>query len=150
MQTTTACEQDVDAFFTRYVETGDGLHLLWAIRNCAQYKMHIPDKIRRALEDALNRYAMGDAWTLDEAFGVSRPKNPRQSKVQMMMRRVNGVSRAFGIYRRVMELHDQGRGSPIDEELFTRIAPEFSVSWSTARKYYQEVKREMLAGSAET
>lgn len=143
MQPATALEQDVDAFFARYTETGDGLHLLWAIRACAQYKIPMPDCIRRALEDALNRYASGDAWTLDDAFAVSRPKGQHQSTEQFKKRRVNGVSRAFGIYRRVMELHAQGR--PIDEELFTLIALEFSISWSTARKYYQEVKREMPA-----
>ncbi len=136
-------QDDVADFMRRYRETGDGLFLLWAIRNCGQYQITIPDDAWRALDDALASYSRAEVRSLDEAFQVNRPKGWNQSSEMSKRKRVNGISKAFAIFRRCIELNKTGL--PIGMELFDKVGEENAVSGSTARKYYNEVKRELSA-----
>ena len=131
------------AKFEKYQETGNGLYLLQAIQEYGLCRLPIPFDVRHALGEVLHRYGNAEAWTLDDAFGVSRTKYLNQSSEQSKRRDTgSGYSKAYSIWRKVQELHEAGRA--IDLELFAEVGQSHNVSPSTARKYYREVKRTLI------
>lgn len=134
-------DKDIGDAICKFEQTQDGLWLLEAIRRSIQYGKPIQERVRTLFENALEKYRSSEARTLDEAFGVSRPKSWSQTSAKMKARKArNGyMTTAGAIYQSVVIRRSQGRA--VDEELFAEIGIEHNVSWSTARKYYQEVKK---------
>lgn len=142
-------ELDVAAMFEKYEGTGNGIYLLQAIQACGLYRLPIPINIRRALGAVLDRYSSAEARTLDEAFGIKRPKGWNQSSEISKHRDIgSGYSKAYAIWRAVKQSHEDG--SPIDIGLFEGIGADFAVSGSTARKYYREVEKALRGKSGKT
>lgn len=135
-----AFDRDIEYAMAEYDKAGDGVWLFEAIRRCGQYGKKLPERVREPFEDALERYRSGEARTLDEAFGVARPKSWPQSKARTMARKSHdGMSLAGKVYLAVVIRH-RDQKKPIGEELFQEVAAEHNISWPTARNYYLEVK----------
>jgi hypothetical protein len=127
-----AFQLDIYLSMVQFHKTKDGMWLFEAIRACAQYGEPIPAYVREHFDNALQRYATGEAWSLDDAFQVSRPKNKKQPAHQ------NKQRYAQAIWLEVRRLHNGGKGMPIDESLFQDIAKRHVLSWSSIRNYYRE------------
>ncbi|HQT01145.1 MAG: hypothetical protein B7Y26_13490 [Hydrogenophilales bacterium 16-64-46] len=138
-------DNDIEDAMTMFYQTKDGQWLLEAIRRSGQYGKPLCARVSEALNGILEKYRSGEARTLDEAFGVSRPGNWSQSAVRARSRKTaTGMSVAGAVWHSVISLHMQGR--PIDEALFEEVGEKYGVSWSTARNYYRECKALMEQG----
>lgn len=132
-------DEDIDSAFTEYRTTGNGLVLFETMRRCVQYGKPLPGDVWAAFMACLDKYNAGEARTLDEAFGVSRPKGWNQSAAKSRSRKTGaGISCAGAVYLAV--IHRNLNGRAIDDELFEEIASEYHISASTARNFYREVK----------
>ena len=133
---------DIEEAIREFERTQDGMMLFEAMRRCVQYGKPFPDRVWAPFMAAVERYKTADARTLDEAFGVTRAKNLSSPSAQAKARKArHGISTAGSIYLAVV--HRNAKGRAIGEELFQEVAAEHQVSWSTARKYYREVKAQL-------
>lgn len=131
-------DADIDSAFDEYRKTGDGMVLFETMRRCVQYGKPFPDDVWAAFMAGVEKYHAGTARTLDEAFGVSRPKGWSKSAASSRSRKTkSGVSVAGSVYRSVVGRPD---GRAIDDELFAEIGSKHGISGSTARNMYREVK----------
>jgi hypothetical protein len=132
--------EHVNTEFEKYQETGNGLYLLQAIQACGLYRLPIPFSVRTAFGDALRRYSDGEAWTLDEAFQVNRPKGAHQPTwVAKHRNNGSGYSRAYSIWRRVHELYTPGK-KPSKATVFADLADIYGLSAGTVENYFNEVE----------
>lgn len=141
-------DEDIEAAMLEFDKSHDGMWVFEAIRRCNQYGRLMPERVRKPFEEALERYKTAEARTLDEAFGVARPKSWSQSKARTMARKTgHGISVAGVIYRSIVGANL--RGVAIDEELYAEVGSKHGVSASTARNYYREIKA-LLESERET
>ncbi|MEW6415962.1 MAG: hypothetical protein AB1482_11980 [Pseudomonadota bacterium] len=133
-------DADIDSAFDEYRKTGNGIVLFETMRRCYQYGKPIPVDVWGAFLSSIEKYHTGAARTLDEAFGVSRPKNWSQPAAQSRSRKtMAGVSIAGSVYLAVVHRH-LNDSRAIDNELFEEVGALHAVSASTARNMYREVK----------
>lgn len=132
-------DEDIEAAMLEFDKSNDGTWIFEAIRRCSQYGKIMPERVRKPFEDALERYKTADARTLDEAFGVARPKGWSQSAARSRSRKTGlGISVASAIYYLIAGASLQKRA--IDDELYEEVGAKYGVSGATARNYYREVK----------
>lgn len=135
-------DEDIESAVLRFEQTHDGMILFEAMRRCVQYGKPFPDRVWSPFMAALESYKNAEARTLDEAFGVRRPKGWSQSAARARARKNKiGMSTAAAVYLSVVHRHLQGR--PIAQELFDEVGDKHAISGSTARNYYREVKESM-------
>jgi hypothetical protein len=82
---------------------------------------------------AAGRWIEYDARTLNEAFGIDRPKGfslPAARKKFVLLRRV---------FRRVIEA--QANATPIDDGLFEQIGEDIGIGKTTVKEYWREAAR---------
>lgn len=133
-------DADIDSAFDEYRKTGDGMVLFETMRRCVQYGKPFPDDVWAAFMAAVERYHTGAARTLDEAFGVSRPKGWNQPAALSRSQKTElGVSVAGAVYLAVVQRH-LNASRAIDMELFDEVGEEYGLGGSTARNMYREVK----------
>lgn len=132
-------DEDIEAAMLEFDKSHDGMWIFEAIRRCNQYGRLMPERVRNPFEDALDRYRTAEARTLDEAFGVARPKGWSQSAARSRSRKTGlGISTAAAIYHSIVGATRRGRA--IDDGLYEEVGSKHGVSGSTARNYYREIK----------
>ncbi|MFP4076918.1 MAG: hypothetical protein ACLFTD_10635 [Halochromatium sp.] len=90
----------VDGHVKRY-RNGDNLALLEAVQFSLGNSATLPPDIIRAYASAMTAYHLGEAKTLDEAFGVQRPKHWRAQSQK-------DAHRAGEVFSRVNRFREQG------------------------------------------
>lgn len=132
-------DEDIEAAMLEFDKSNDGTWIFEAIRRCNQYGKIMPERVRKPFEDALERYKTADARTLDEAFGIARPKGWSQSAARSRSRKTGlGISVAAAIYYLIAGASLRKRA--IDDELYAEVGAKYGVSGATARNFYREVK----------
>lgn len=122
------------------IESGDGDALLSALLNALISRDPLPDWLCGQIASAIYRYQHHDAFSLDEAFRVSRPSGYRQ-KARREQRRVGTVV-AYDVRALVRA------GAVVDEALFAAVGKLHGVGKTTASKwYYWHLKRSYLPPS---
>lgn len=155
LQGTDIFEREVLEALDDFELTGDGLHLLEALRRLCQYRIAAPVDLYLALKEVLERYHSGSASTLDEAFNVSRPRyrngpaerskrakapltSSDEDKSRFKWLSTPGIPKIVRLFKRAEELSRSG--IPIDQGLWDTLADEFHISPSRARDWYYEAK----------
>lgn len=119
--------------FREQVERGDGDALLEALSTAATLGMAMPLWLASAITGAVASYRNADARTLDEAFGVKRPKGQRQDAIQSEGRK------AIYVIAEVLRLHAQG--IPIDAGIFEVAGATCDVGKTTAQDWFYKHKK---------
>ena len=132
MKKQTEFEKDIDECEDAYY-SGEKLMLFEAIRRCAQYKILIPDWVRREFEAGYFRYVYSEIKELGAAFGIERQKGFHAAAENKRLKL------SFKVWKRVRELVDSG--CSIDNELYDAVGKEFFICGSLARDYYRSVKK---------
>lgn len=114
------------------VEAGDGHAVLEALALAASLNLPMPVWLSSAVTSAVATYQNHDAKTLDEAFGVSRPKGQQKHAV-----RSEGRNAMF-VIAEVLRLH--ARGVPIGPGIFERAGETCAVGKTTAQEWYYKHK----------
>jgi hypothetical protein len=119
----------------RRFRAGEAEALLDALELCAAYRVPLPEW---AANEFLNRFY---AWaefrtaTLDEAFGVARPKG-----THLKARRLREALR-FDILQEVSRLRSEKM--PLSDEIFEKVARLVGTSYKRTRKIYYETPKSM-------
>ncbi|HEX6993726.1 MAG TPA: hypothetical protein VF339_06220 [Gammaproteobacteria bacterium] len=100
----------------RYEDEADGVALLEALHRCL--RDDAPKWLQIAVGRALVRYDGAESRTLDEAFGVRRPKH-------WTRKRARKDAFDLAVYLRVIE-HRRRTGEAIGRVLFENVADELS------------------------
>jgi hypothetical protein len=103
-------------YHTSRAGEGDNEALLNALMMAIKHGLPLPVEARRMILDRFQRYYLFEVRTLDEAFGVSKPKGFR-----LKDRRRRNKAR-FPVIKKVRILIEQGE--PIAPDLFDRVAEE--------------------------
>jgi len=120
--------------YERRYKAGDAEALLEALRWCFGMDTPPPDWVRVRVNEALMRYWMFEAVTLDAAFGVKRSKDKRT--LEHGRERVTHVEK---VTFAVLKAHR--RGSSLNDALFQRIGTRLGLSRSRVIEYWNEGKR---------
>jgi hypothetical protein len=117
-------------------DQGDKLAVLDAIDLCGRAGL-LPLWVRNAFCNAFSAYQRYEAATLDQAFGVERPKGEHFNK-----RRERERLREQILFR-VYYLHYQ-EAAPLDMETFARVGKELNKSTSYVSKVFSEPESDAL------
>jgi hypothetical protein len=95
-----------------------------------------PPWVREAFAAAWSNYRQYEAVTLDEAFGVERPKgsHPKRARERETLRPQ--------IMLRVYELHRQG--APLDLRTFAQVGEELGIDAKTVARIFGEPESDAL------
>lgn len=116
------------------VESGSGEALLEAISLAATLHLPMPTWLAGATTSAIASYRNWNARTLDEAFGVQRPKGQRQDAV------LSENANALYVIAEVFRLRAQGE--PIDAGTFEKAGRTCGVEKTTAEKWFYKHKKD--------
>jgi hypothetical protein len=110
-------------------EEGEAAALLDAVDYCARSAMPLPLWAAQAFCDRYISWVQFRAGTLDEAFGVTRPKGKHTGK------RATRERLRPRVVLCVLKLDEE---MPLDEALFERVGAKLEISGSLARTIYYE------------
>ena len=110
---------DLDVMRSAYRE-GKKIRLLEAAVRCGKMKVPLPSWVVDGLEEVFRRYSTCEVRTLDEAFGVSRPKGFHSGKMNEVL------TKSLWVSFRVEELRRNGQS--VSDEFFDGVGREFAVS----------------------
>lgn len=123
----------VEGLRLRY-ERGDGAALLTAVKNCLAFDdLKTPGWVAQAFSEGINRYTCFKAKTVDEAFGIKRPKNFRLHTAR------RDFERRLPVYKRCGELIEAGQG--VSNALFDKVAKEQGLNRRQVSEYYYKMKK---------
>lgn len=105
---------------------------LCAIQEAISYGIPLPLWAANAVSDAIQAWSSAAVKTLDEAFGVRRPKNWDQTAAR------NRHMRADAVVDQVDQLR---RTKPLAEELFEEVGEQFNVNPATVKRWYYAYRR---------
>jgi hypothetical protein len=108
----------------------DGHALLTAIDLCVRTGRPVPPPFAQLFCDRLDEWFRHQAASLDQVFGVQRPKGQHLADLKKRTR-LRPI-----VVTRVLELHAQGLA--IDTVLLTRVAGELGISLSTVNRLYYD------------
>lgn len=117
------------------IERGDGDALLDALLVLCISEAPMPNWLTFKVAAAIRRYTHHECATLDEAFGITRPKNYQRRVARE--RRQN----AFLLYSDVVELHSAG--VPIDNQLLELVGEQHGVGRTKAWEWYHHEKKRL-------
>jgi hypothetical protein len=123
------------AYSARRAAEGDGEELLRVVYLSALHQLPIPDDVRGLLVQTIRDYLTLEVRSLDEAFGVERPKGFRLAD------RRRRLDLEVPVYNFVIERVELGE--PVDDALHD-AAKHFGTSRTIASEMYYHVKM-MLA-----
>ena len=126
------------AKYHKYFCAGEAEALLDALELCAAYRIPLQEWAANEFLKRFYPWAEFRTATLDDAFGVARPKG-----THLKARRLRQAL-WFDILREVSRL--QNEGMPLSDEIFERVAELVGTSTKRARKIYYEIpkfRREM-------
>ena len=118
----------------RYADGDDS-----ALLEVAEWAMYrdelVPDAAARAFGHARAKWETAHTRTLDEAFGLERPKGWRQHDARRW-------GKAGAVYLEVKRINER-EGVPIGPDLFERAGAAYAVSRTTASEMYYSVKKHL-------
>ena len=116
-------------------EGGDNFSLMKVIADCARARIPIPEWAVPEILRAYYLVMIGEARTLDEAFGHphKKGKHLNQFKQDRYLR--------FKVAERVREIRQLQPDVPIDDLLFEQVGNEFAICKSRANRLFYEYKR---------
>ena len=118
------------ALYQRAVlERADGLGVLEAMELCAEWKIAAPDWLLKAFSERLARFNFCEVRTLDEAFGVERPKSFNLIAARQKMEKMHDTIERFE------QLRAEGHGA---EQARQTVANELRISVPLVKKYQAE------------
>ena len=126
------------ANYHKHFRAGEAEALLDALELCAAYRVPLPEWAANEFLERFYAWAEFRTATLDEAFGVARPKG-----TQLKARRLREALR-FYVLREVRRLRNEGM--PMSDEIFETVAAAVGISKKRASKIYYETpkyRREM-------
>lgn len=109
---------------------GHKTSLFAALHICACHGLPMPDWVSNAYSKGFHDWVNYREASLDDAFGVSLPKNARLHKLKSMR-----IMR-LAVPLKVKKLHDEGRA--IDKSLFDDVGKELGIGGSTVRDIYYQ------------
>lgn len=118
--------------FRRTVEDGDANAVLDAVSTAATLHLPMPPWLSTVVTGAIADYKNHDTKTLDEAFGLQRPKGQRQDAVQSELRN------ALYVIAEVLRLH--ANGQPVDGQIFEEAGATCGVKKTTAETWFYKNK----------
>jgi hypothetical protein len=127
--------KDLDAIMLRYY-LGNKLELFHAIIRCGKYGIAPPEWITYEVEKAFRRYTSAEVRTLDKAFDINRHGVHLPAEQDR-------VKKAWRVYQEIERRHGGGEG--LGPELYELVGRGFNISGSTARRYYEDVRRTLQA-----
>lgn len=113
-------------------ESGERARLLLALRLCLSMRAVAPAWVINGFHLATARWFSGEADTLDEAFGVVRPKNFNRA-AYLKRRKLEKQ-----VYRAVVAAKQ--RGESITDELFEEIGRPLGLGKTLVKEYYTDVR----------
>jgi hypothetical protein len=118
--------------FEATFEAGDKQILLWAIEDCAQRGVPIPEWAGNALHQIMfHGVARGNFASWEDAFGPIRV---------MQQRTIKSLQHMADVWKRIRERREQD-GCPIDDLLFEDISKEFGIGIGKVKEYYGKIQR---------
>jgi hypothetical protein len=114
-------------------EGGKKLRLLAAAVRCGKTGVLLPDWIVDGLEEIHRRYTTCEVRTMDEAFGVERPKGFHAGAAH------EEIVKSVGVFKRVVEL--RRGGCAVSDDFFAGVGQEFGVSATKARNWYYGLRK---------
>ena len=130
-----AAEQALVECHKRY-DQGDKSAALDAIEILSN--VFFPPWLREVYAAAWAARRQHSVETLDQAFGIARPKGQHRKKA-----RTRELLR-WQIMFRVYYLHKQGDGAPLDNELFAAVGREYGTSGGQVAKIFGEPESDEL------
>lgn len=122
--------QEIEHRLRPQFEAGDRMSLLAAIRKCANHGLVMPAWVAMGFIAGYDRVLKCETDSWDAAFGLPYGRRKRVQLAGMKRRR----DLLFPVYRRVCELHEQGR--PIDAETFAMVAEKLGSNGTEVGKLY--------------
>lgn len=130
----------------------DGIELISALRKAAQARMRaekpwtpdesvddiFPYDLARQLDEVLTAYVNHEVSSLDEAFGVKRPKGYRQRYMEQLQH-----GKGASIWDDIVTLH--AHGLPLDEYIFGKVGELHGTGSTYAKKAYYHHQRRIAA-----
>jgi hypothetical protein len=115
----------------RAFDAGNKNAVLRAIQWAILQNVAVPPWAANHFNEAVEAWFEMKYRSFDEALGLS--KVPEGTKIKAQRKKLDI---AVGVWCRVMERHDGGRGEPIVNDLFEEVGKEFRIGRTTAAKYY--------------
>ncbi|MDR7070526.1 hypothetical protein J2X02_003391 [Pseudoxanthomonas japonensis] len=117
----------------RKVEAGDAEALLWAIHYVIEGGTTFPQWLGTSVNEAIIGYITHEHSSLDESFGVMRPRGYRRGAENKQAKCADNSNWI------VIQLSKHGY--PIDDQLFEVVGERFGVKKTTAKKWYYGAKK---------
>lgn len=105
--------------FRKAYEAGNRIALFHAISTCLAHEVRAPKWVYDAFHVAVFGWALAEFRTLDQAFGVTRPKGWSQ-------KRARKDAMGFWIWSRVNDYRRENRGTKITRDLFVAVAEKIN------------------------
>lgn len=126
-------------WYQKQYEKGDKSALLEAIEHCAMCRLVMPDWVVSDYVFAFRSWSRLKVKTLDDAFGVAKPKGFRIEVAKEEM------YTATAVYMEIIRLERQG--FPIHQDgAIAEVCEKFHINRDKAWKYYK-LARETIIGS---
>lgn len=114
--------------YRRSFEEGERISLLDALRLCAVHALPLPSWVADGYAAGYGLWRHHSVATLDDAFGVVRPKGTHLNRLRKTLE-LN-----LSVPAMVLRLKHQGRA--VDEDLFREVGEALNISASSASKAY--------------
>lgn len=124
---------------------GDRSRLIAAIRYCGRYKLVMPEWVVDEFHKGTNDWFAYRVKEIGESLDLTWKETYGSRHINALKKR---RSLKHTVYFRVRELHADGMGLPISDEVFDIVGKELNIGKTLASEYYYAAKQGLYMPAA--